>query len=130
MDEQQFNQLISVLSQQAIALDRIANALEINQPEKKAPNYQYPLVNFKEFDWASIGAKVIKSDQYGAAIVEWQDRQYIRRSPSNAYNTAIYFSRCIGKKEDGSNKYERLIIFKEMDQKVRPISREAEEMLG
>ncbi|MHC5829041.1 MAG: single-stranded DNA-binding protein, partial [Nostoc sp.] len=51
-------------------------------------------------------------DQHGAAIVGWGGQQFIRRSPANKYDPAIWFSRCTGKAEDGSNAYERLITFK------------------
>ena len=102
---------LDIQFRQMQALERIANALERISPQT-APNYQYPLESFKSFDWNSIQAKVIKSDQYGAAVVRWNGKQYIRRSPSNKYNPAVWFSRCTGKSDDGNNLYERLITFK------------------
>jgi hypothetical protein len=55
---------------------------------------------------------VERQDQYGAAIVSWNGQQYTRRSPSNKFGEAVWFSRCVGKDESGQNKYERLITFK------------------
>lgn len=62
-------------------------------------------------------------DQYGVAIVNWRGLQFVRRSPSNKFGEAIWFSRCTGKGEDGENKYERLITFKPISKKeVEPVS--------
>ncbi|NEP08756.1 MAG: hypothetical protein F6K14_00550 [Symploca sp. SIO2C1] len=128
---EQFNQLITVLSQIAITQDRIATALERQTPAQPAPNIQRPLSEFSKFDWKSIGAEVVKRDQYGAGVVIWEGKQYLRRSPENEFGASIWFARCVGKDQDGRNKYERLITFKPMqEQKVKPISREAEAMLA
>lgn len=94
-------------------VSRLADAVERMAPASSvAPNYQRPLESFTKFDWASISATVERSDQYGAAVVNWQGQQFTRRSPSNKFGEAIWFSRCIGKSEDGQNLYERLITFK------------------
>ncbi|MHC5762616.1 single-stranded DNA-binding protein [Nostoc sp.] len=99
------------LEKMAANLERMAIALDRLSP-RTAPNYQFPLEQFKNFDWSAIGATVEKSDQYGAAIVSWGGQQFTRRSPTNKFDPAIWFSRCTGKAEDGSNAYERLITFK------------------
>lgn len=112
----------------AIALERIADLLEQQQPEAKALNFTARMEDFKTFDWSRIGASVVKSDQYGAAIVVYRGREYYRRSPENSYTPAIYFSRCIGKDSTGKNEYERLITFKRSSE-VNPVSRKAEAML-
>jgi hypothetical protein len=106
-------------------LERIAQALERMAPCESAPNLTYDLGEFKTFDWQAIGASVEVADQYGPAIVVWQGNRFTRRSPENAYNTAIFYSRCVGKEGD-RNLYERLITFKELPKNARPISREAE----
>lgn len=122
MTNDQFDQFITVLSQLAIGIDRIACALESQAKETPAPNYQRPLEQFADFDWASIGATVERSDQYGAAIVSWRGQQFIRRSPSNKFGEAIWFSRCVGKDEQGENRYERLITFKPVSKvEVEPV---------
>ncbi|MBD1995995.1 hypothetical protein H6G00_05110 [Leptolyngbya sp. FACHB-541] len=95
-------------------MQRIADALERLVP-KVAPDYQKPLSAFKLFDWESIGATVIQSDQYGASIVEWGGKQYVRRSPANKFDPAIWFSRSSGETDaEGKTIYERLITFKDM----------------
>ena len=131
MTDDQVNQLVTVLTQLAINTDRIANALERMAPQNAAaPNYQRLLEEFPTFDWDSIGAEVVKGDRYGAGVVIWQGKQFVRRSPENEFGAAVWFARCIGKDESGRNKYERLITFSPVqERKVKPVSREVEAML-
>ena len=86
-----------------------------------APNLLYPLERFAGFDWQSIGATVLESDRHGATLVSWAGRIYSRRSPSNKFGDAIWFSRSLGKGEDGSPNYERLITFKLIRYEVDPV---------
>lgn len=104
-------------------LERIADALDRLAPTTfSAPSYQYPLENFGSFNWDTIGATVVQNDQYGAAIVSWKGQQFVRRSPQNKFGEAIWFSRSVGKDENGENKYERLITFKPMSKvEVEPV---------
>jgi hypothetical protein len=112
--------LLKILKQ----TERIAIALE--SQETKPPQWHKPIAEFKNFDWTAIGAKVLKSDRDGAAVVEWKSREYIRRSPENKFGAAIYFSRSIGlDPTTGKAVYERLITFKP-PASVEPISRKAE----
>jgi hypothetical protein len=109
------------LEKMAVSLEKLTAAVEQLTP-RTAPNYQYPLESFKSFDWSNIGATVERNDQHGAAIVLWRAQQFIRRSPSNKFGAAIWFSRCTGKAEDGSNAYERLITFKPLSKtEVEPL---------
>jgi DdrB-like protein len=102
MTDQQFEILRKLL-------ERIAIAVEA---QRTAPNYQADLKDFAQFDWSSIGANVRGQDRDGVAIVEWRQNTYLRRSASNKFQPAIWFSRSIGKDELGNTKYERLITFK------------------
>jgi hypothetical protein len=116
------------LERNTIALERIADLLEQQQPEAKAPNFTAKMQDFKNFDWGKIGATIEQSDQYGAAIVSFRGKQYQRRSPENAYTPAIYFSRCVGLDAGGKKVYERLITFKRPAE-VNPVSRKVENMI-
>jgi hypothetical protein len=116
MTPEQTNIWLEIQNRQMQALERIASTLEQLAP-KTAPNYQKPLEEFRSFDWASINASVERSDQYGAAIVNWKGYQFVRRSPSNKFGEAIWFSRCVGKDEADKNKYERLVTFKPISTK-------------
>jgi len=48
----------------AIALERIADLLEQQQPDK-APNYTARMEDFKSFDWGKIGATVAEFSSLG-----------------------------------------------------------------
>lgn len=122
--------MIDLEIRKAIALEKIAQLLEQSQPRRPAPNHKAILENFYSFDWKSIDAEVEIADKYGVASVIWQGERYKRRSPDNAYGAVIFFSRCIGKKEDGTNDYERLITFEPLAElKIEPISRKAESVI-
>lgn len=108
-----YEQWIAMQQAQLLMLERIAIALERLTPTK-APEYQKSLSDYRHFDWSTIGAKVVHADQDGAAIVEWNGQQYSRRSPQNKFGAAIWYSRAIGKDEDGNTAYERLITFKQL----------------
>lgn len=81
-----------------------------------APNYQRPLAAFGRFDWSSIGAIVLESDQDGVSKAEYNGHQFTRRSKTGKFGDGIWFSRPTGKSEDGSNLYARLITFKDHSQ--------------
>jgi len=131
MTPEQTELWLSIQAQQLTALERIADALERLAPQTTvAPNYQRPLDEFPTFDWESIGVEVVKKDRYGAGVVIWQGKQFTRRSPENEFGAAVWFARCVGKDENGRNKYERLITFSSVqERKVKPISREVEAIL-
>jgi hypothetical protein len=123
MTPDQLDLWLSIQAQQAAALERIADALDRLAPVTTiAPNYQRPLEQFASFNWESINASVERTDQYGAAVVSWRGQQFVRRSPSNKFGEAIWFSRCVGKDEQGENRYERLITFKPVSKvEVEPV---------
>lgn len=122
MTPEQTNLWLEIQHRQMLALEQIADCLNTLTP-KTAPNYQRNIEEFKRFDWASIDVTVERSDQYGAAIVTWKGYQFIRRSPSNKFGVAVWFSRCTGKDDTtGENVYERLITFKPVsDKEVEPL---------
>ena len=122
--DDRIEKLITVLGQRMNTLTRtlqmIAESLqgvelhlrEMSISSNPAPNYRRPLSDYRDFDWASIDAIVLKEDRDGATEVEWNGQAFTRRSPENKFDAAIWFSRCVGKDADGNNKYVRLITFK------------------
>ena len=78
----------------------------INSQPVKAPNFPKSLSEYPNFDWSSIGAKVIARDHDGVSEVEWNNYIFTRRSPTNKYIPAIWFSLYDGKE------YQKLITFK------------------
>lgn len=114
------NQLLERI---AIATERTAESVaQIVSSNTTAPNLTAPLESFATFDWSSLGATVERSDQWGVAIVSWRGLQFVRRSPSNKYDPAIWFSRCTGKADNGENIYERLVTFRPLSKiEVEPV---------
>jgi hypothetical protein len=104
---------INLLSAQVSALDRIARALEtLAMANAPAPNFAKPIQMYANFEFEGIGAKVKAKDTHGVSAVEWGGYIWTRRSPQNKFGEAIWFSRPLGKAEDGSVKYARLITFR------------------
>jgi hypothetical protein len=106
---------LQLLKRQVAALESIADALNRLAPSTP-PNYEHDLSEYKTFDWSRINASVEKRDQYGVAVVKWRGHLFTRRSPSNKFGEAIWFSRCVGK-NDSQNTYERLITFKPLSKR-------------
>lgn len=113
----------SILQDLAVSLREIADHVkQFTMANNPGPNYRKSLAEFTRFDWSSIGAQVVKTDNNGVSAVEWNGRLFIRRSPNNKFDVAIWFSRCVGKDDAGGNRYEKLITFKN--------SADAEEISG
>ncbi len=137
----QIEKLIAALGQRMNALnttlETIAESLqgvelhlrEISISSNPAPNYRRPLSEYRDFDWSSIGAIVLKEDKDGATEVEWNGQVFTRRSPDNSYDAAVWYSRSVGKDSDGKNKYLRLITFKPSSES-RSIGAKAKRALG
>jgi len=109
---QRTNQTNEILHTISETLQDIESHLrQIAVSSNPAPNYKRPLSDYQNFDWASIGATVLKEDSEGVTEVEWNDQVFKRRSGNNTFGAAIWFSRAVGKDLEGKNKYVRLITF-------------------
>lgn len=97
-------------------LTRIADALgSMAQPKADfAPDHVRPIEDFPDFNWDSIKANIIRTDDDGPTHVEWRGQVFTRRSPRNKFDPAIWYSRSTGKNGDGENEYIRLITFREI----------------
>jgi len=113
---------LTVLNRIAIALETIAMT---NAP---APNFVKPIEAFSNFDFSTIGASVKQMDTYGPSELEWGGYLWTRRSPTNKFGEAIWYSRAIGKDAEGNNKYARLISFKKMSE-AEPMPRKVEALV-
>ena len=107
-----FNTQNAILDDIAQSLRIIAQTMARNT-SAPAPNMRKPLGAFATFDWAAAGIDVIETDESGPSLVEWQGKPFTRRAGSGKFGESIWFSRSIGKDEDGTNQYERLITFKD-----------------
>ncbi len=103
----------AILQDMALSLQQLMfHVKQFAISSNPGPNYRKNLAEFRNFDWSQIGAEIVKSDADGVSAVEWNGRLFTRRSPSNKFDTAIWFSRCVGKDDAGNNRYEKLITFK------------------
>jgi hypothetical protein len=93
-----------------------------------APNYQRPLSEYPTFDWSSIGAIVLNRDDDGVTAVEWNGQVFTRRSPSNKFAEAVWFSRHLGQDSDGNKRYARLITFRALSD-AEPIAAKAKKAI-
>jgi hypothetical protein len=123
------NELLT--AQNEILQDIALSLKEFVRAANPAPAYQKPLAEFPNFDWASIGATVVKSDGDGVCAVEWQGKIFTRRAGSATYDdNVVYFSCSAGKDPTtGNNRYDRLITFKDAG-KARELSRGTSRKLG
>lgn len=106
--------LLAVLASIAESLQALADA-----QTKEPPNLQRRLEEYASFDWSSIAAAVLEQDQDGPTVVEWRGQRFTRRAPQNKYGLAIWYSRAIGKDEDGGVHYARLVTFKDQAEAER-----------
>ena len=127
---QRISEQNEILQMVAASLKGVESHLrQIAISSNPAPNYQRALSDYPGFDWFSIGASVLKRDDDGATIVEWNGQVFTRRSPNNKFDAIVWFSRCTGKDTDGNNRYVRLISFKAMND-AEPIATKARKAIG
>jgi len=102
-------QILAELKKQTDLLNQI-----LAQHGEASPNYRRKMAAYQTFDWASIGAEVVTSDQHGVNVVLWNNHQFIRRSGTGKFGNGIWFSRATGQGENGTE-YARLITFKDFE---------------
>jgi len=126
---QRIGEQIGILRTIAASLRSIESHLrQMAVSSNPAPNYQRPLSEYPTFDWPSIGATVLNRDGDGATPVEWSGQVFTRRSPSNKFQCAIWFSRQLGQDADGNKRYTRLITFRDLND-VEPIAAKAKKAI-
>lgn len=108
-------------------LGRIANALEAQAAGAEDQTITMPLGAFKGFDWASIGGRVLNSDDFGVAQV-WHDGKVFTRRSNDKFGEDIWFSRGNGKNDDGTPRYAKLIEFRPV-KPAEPLGRKTEQAM-
>lgn len=95
-------------------LVRIADAMErlASGGKPTAPNIVRPIEEFRSFDWGAHNFEVVTQDNDGPTHVTYNGTLYTRRSPSNKFEPAIWYSAPAGKDADGNVEYIRLITFR------------------
>lgn len=77
----------------------------------ESPNYRRRLAEFDRFNWSSIGATVIASDERGPADVEWRSHRFDRVEGDKFEGHFIIFSRPAPGWTTENKKYYTLIRF-------------------
>jgi hypothetical protein len=126
---QRVNEQNEILRMIAASLQGVESHLrQMAVSSNPAPNYQRPLSEYPIFDWPSIGATVLNRDEDGATAVEWNGQVFTRRSPSNKFDAAVWFSRHLGQDADGNKRYARLISFRALTD-AEPIAAKAKKAI-
>jgi len=108
---QRITELTEILRMIAVSLQGVeAHLRQMAISSNTAPNYQRLLSEYPTFDWASIGATVLNRDGDGVTSVEWNGQVFTRRSPSNKFQCAIWFSRHLGQDSDGCDLKDRMAV--------------------
>src|SRR5499427_4858792 len=102
------NELLRMIAESLQGVEAHLRQMAISS--NPAPNYQRPLSEYPTFDWNSIGATVLNRDGDGATAVEWNGQVFTRRSPSNKFDAAVWFSRHLGQDSDGCNLKHRMAV--------------------
>src|SRR5262249_3159037 len=102
------NELLQMIAESLQGVE--SHLRQIAVSSNPAPNYQRLLSEYTHFDWASIGAAVLKRDADGATSVEWNGQVFMRRSPNNKFDAAVWFSRCVGKDAEGCDLKHRMAV--------------------
>jgi DdrB-like protein len=118
-----------ILRMIATSLQSIESHLrQIAVSSNPSPNYQRLLSEYPTFDWPSIGATVLNRDDDGITAVEWNGQVFTRRSPTNKFDAAVWFSRHLGQDADGNKRYARLISFRALNE-AEPIAAKAKKVI-
>jgi len=120
------NELLRMIAESLRGVE--SHLRQIAVSSNPAPNYQRLLSEYPTFDWTSIGATVLNRDDDGVTAVEWNGQVFTRRSPSNKFDAAVWFSRHLGQDSDGNKRYARLIVFRALSD-AEPIAAKAKKAI-
>ena len=106
-------------------LNRIAVALEAQNAADLDNVLTYPHSAFANFDWSSIGASIVQSDDDGVCQIKTASGRIATRRSHEKYGTDFWFSYAVGK--DGDKvKYHKVVEFVP-PASVEPLSRKVEQ---
>jgi hypothetical protein len=112
MNDEQLATLIAAINH---GFDRVLRAIETARPAITGETMEAALATFKTFDWSSIGATVIETDEDGVSMIRAANGKICKRRSNDKFGTEIWFSYPNGRKEDGTPDYKRVIEFRELD---------------
>lgn len=113
MTDIEFKQIVNLLTAVASATNRIADAMEAHQAQDEDQTVVLPLSDYKAFDWATIGARVIFRDDDGVAAVAGADGKIYKRRNKADFGNDVWFARGAGEDKAGKVIYKALIRFVE-----------------
>lgn len=126
MDDKQFALVLKALSDLTGQVKRIADAIESHQADNEM--LSFPLGDFKTFDWANVGMRVVARDDDGPSVIQAPNGKMCKRRSNDKFGTEIWFSYCSGKNEDNTPQYTKVIEFKEV-KAPEPLGRKTEQAL-
>jgi len=126
MDDKQFALVLKALSDLTGQVKRIADAIESHQADNEM--LSFPLGDFKTFDWANVGMRVVARDDDGPSVIQATNGKMCKRRSSDKFGTEIWFSYCSGKNENNTPQYTKVIEFKEV-KAPEPLGRKTEQAL-
>lgn len=106
-------------------LTRIAVALEAQQ-EPEDDTLTFPLSDFSAFAWTKIGATIVDRDSDGVSIIRTANGKMAKRRSNDKFGTEIWFSYADGKAPDGTNKYRKVVEFRNVAP-PEPLGRKTEQ---
>jgi len=106
-------------------LTRIAVALEAQQ-EPEDDTLTFPLSDFSGFAWSTIGATIVQRDSDGVSIIRTATGKMAKRRSNDKFGTEIWFSYSDGKAPDGTNKYHKVVEFRNVAP-PEPLGRKTEQ---
>lgn len=103
--------LAQMVSELATMRRYFKQMVEYSKPTE--PGYIYPLNDYPDFDWSTIGATVIQRDGKGyVSMVEWGGYFWKRRSKSDNKGAAVWFNRTYNPYDTDAWEYVRLVTFR------------------
>jgi hypothetical protein len=108
-------------------LTRIAEALEA-QREPDDDTLTFPLSDFSAFAWSTIGATIVQRDADGVSIIRTANGKMAKRRSNDKFGTEVWFSYADGKAPDGTNKYHKVVEFRNVAP-PEPLGRKTEQAM-
>ena len=106
------NATLTIIAEQ---LQELVQLQRQSMYRETGPNFRRSLSEYASFNWVSIEANPVRETRDGINEVDWGGYTWRRRSGTGKFGNAIWFSRAIGRNEDNTPKYARLITFKDSD---------------
>lgn len=101
----------SLLKREVALLTQLVGASQMVEP-----NYRRPLQQLRTFGWASIGATVLESDEYGPTCIEWGGHWWLRRNAADKkFGMAVWYSRHAGGSGDNATYYTLIKFTQKME---------------